>query len=101
MENAIAKKSANYWIKKFHKLNIACSKTNTIDEITKDIDTLFVPGLNDGLIYYDRVLSDMEKELAEEMEIFSSESWKTDAGAKHLMGDAWVQKRKEHITASN
>mgnify|MGYP001174422517 CR=1 FL=1 len=40
MENAIAKKSANYWIKKFHELNIACSKTNTIDEITKDKQVL-------------------------------------------------------------
>ena len=41
MENAIAKKSASYWIKKFRTLNISCSKTNTIEEITKDKQVLY------------------------------------------------------------
>ena len=40
----------------------------------------------------------MSGELKEKMKILTGEAWKTDAGAKHLMGEGWVKLRNTYIT---
>lgn len=65
-----------------------------LDEITKDIDILFYPGLEDGLKFYDKRLEEMLVEVSEEKGVSLNEAKNQFA----LMGEDFVKLRNTYIT---
>ena len=69
-----------------------------LDEITKEIDTLFYPGLEVGLKFYDFRLKEMASELGEAMDEHPSATFAADFDGLNLMTTDWVKLRNTYIT---